>query len=155
MKKVFFALCVSALMLAQNPVVAVNAIAAEESVEDSSENSDTKAAYLISNSYLSISNSNGQLCINGSTIGVTTMASIGFVNISIERSSNGVSGWSHAYGVSNVLNANALRCDFNNKLIDVASGYYYRVVLDHYAKETGWFPRTQSEGNTSNVVYIG
>lgn len=154
MKKVFFALCVVALMLAQNPVMSVNAVAAEESVGDSSENSDTKAAYLISSRYLSISNSNGQLCINGSTVGVTTMASIGFVNVNIERSSNGISGWSHAYGVSNVLNANALSCDFNNMLVNVASGYYYRVVLDHYAKETGWFPRTQSESNTSNIVYI-
>ena len=56
--------------------------------------------------------------------------------------------------VSNFLNTNALRCDFSNKLVDVASGYYYQVVLDHYSKETGWFLRTQSEGKTPNIVYI-
>ncbi len=154
MKKVFFALCATALMLVQNPVMAVNAVVAEEGVEASSGSADAKSTYLISNRYLSVSNSNGQLCIDGSTIGVTTMASIGFVNISIERSSNGYSGWSHAYDVSDVLNTNALSCDFNSKKVTVASGYYYRVVLDHYAKESGLFPRIQRESNTSNAVYI-
>lgn len=154
MKKLFAAFCASALILGQSSMLPVGATSVSEQITEPVESESVKATYLISSKSLAVSNKNGQLCINGSTVGVTTMKSIGFVNIDVERSSNGVSGWSHAYDVDDVLNTDVSRCDFNNKKVNVASGYYYRVVLDHYAKETGWFPRTQSEGNTSNVVFI-
>ncbi len=154
MKKYLAVTCAVALMLGQNSMLLANAVSSEQSATECSKNEE-KATYLIISYSLNVSNSNGQLCINGSTVGSKTMKSIGFVDIDVERSSNGTSGWTHAYDVTDVLNTNALRCDFDNKKVNVTSGYYYRVVLNHYAKETGIFPRTQSVPNTSNVVYIG
>lgn len=104
---------------------------------------------------LSVSNKNGQLCINGTTSADTTMQKIGFTDIVVERSSNGSTGWTSAYTLNDVLNSDALSCKFNNMLVSVTGGYYYRVSCNHYAKETGWFfPRSQSVGNISNAVYI-
>lgn len=153
-KKMLAVLGAVAIIVAQNVMLPVEAAAPVEPTEEVAATENEKATYLIASKSLYVSNSSGQLCINGSTVGVATMKSIGFINIEIEYSTNGVSGWSHYSNLSSVLNTNALRCDFNNRLEPVAHGYYYRVNCDHYAKETGVFPRTQSEPNTSNVVYI-
>lgn len=155
MKKLLAVLCTVMLIPAQIGMLPVSAISTDELVPETVETENVKAAYLISSKSLSVSNSYGKLCINGNTIGVDTMKSIGFTDIEIERSKNGISGWSHAYDIDDVLNSNSNKCYINSKKVSVTSGYYYRVILNHYAKETGLFPRTQSEPNTSNAVYIG
>lgn len=122
----------------------------------SSENNDAviTSVGLIQNYSLAVSNSSGKLCINGSTISEETMKTIGFTNIVVERSSSGTSGWTSAYTLNDVTNSNVKLHRFNNRLVTVTGGYYYRVSCNHYAKETGWLPRTESISNTSNAVYI-
>ena len=111
---------------------------------------------LITSRSLSVSNSSGQLCINGRTVASETMKSIGFTDIQIERSSNGTSGWTAVQYPDDVLASDASSCYFNNYKVSVVKGYYYRVTCTHYAKESGfWFPESESITATSNSVYIG
>jgi len=122
----------------------------------SSENNDAviTAVGLIQYYSLAVNNSSGRLCINGTTSADEAMKTIGFTNIVVERSSNGTSGWTSAYTLNDVTSSNVFAAYITNKLISVTGGYYYRVSCNHYAKETGWFPRTESISNTSNTVYI-
>ena len=83
------------------------------------------------------------------------MAKIGFKNIVVQHSVNGTSGWSDEVPRDDDLAANTFRHSKVNEPITVSGGYYYRIVLDHYAKETGWFfPGSQSITNYSNVVWV-
>jgi hypothetical protein len=83
------------------------------------------------------------------------MAEIGFKNIKIQRSSNGTSGWTDEDTRYPDIITNANYHEKNNESVPVVGGYYYRVVLDHYAKETGWwFPGSQSITGYSNVVWV-
>ena len=112
------------------------------------------ATYLIYSNELTASNTSGKLCINGNTICNYTMKTVAMNNIVVERSSNGSTGWAVVNELGNVTSSNTSTCYITNMQVSVSSGYYYRVTCDHYAKETGWFPKTQSISNTSNTVYI-
>ena len=155
MKRVLFALSVVLVLCMQVIVYPVKAAEQEKPVTETTEDGIVTATYLITSYSLFASNSNGKLCISGSTIATTTMKSVGFTDIIVERSSNGSTGWTAVAFPDDVVNSNASSCYFNNKLVTVTSGYYYRVTCNHYAKQTGWFPKTQSISNTSNAVYIG
>ena len=76
---------------------------------------------------------------------------IGFKDIVVEYSTN-QSNWDTYTTIGDILNSSASSCYLNNYSIPVTNGYYYRVTLKHYAKESGWFGSSQSEPNTSNVV---
>lgn len=152
MKKALSLLC--AVLLTANLTAALPTAAAESA----GETGDVVifSTGLITAHNLSVSNSNGQLCINGDTEASETMKSIGFTDILIERSSNGTSGWSTVFYPDDVLASNAKSCSFNNYMQPVVKGYYYRVTCTHYAKESGiWFPKSESITATSNTVYIG
>ncbi len=151
MKKALSLLC--AVLLTANLTAALpTAAAAAEGTEDAV----ILATGLITVRSLSVSNSNGQLCINGYTQTNENMKSIGFTDILIERSSNGTSGWSTVFYPDDVLASNTNTCSFNNYMQPVVKGYYYRVTCTHYAKESGiWFPKSESITATSNTVYIG
>ena len=152
MKKALSILMAMSLLCAQSLSLCVKA--EEVGVTEScTEEPIITAAYLIENEYLYVSNSNGRLYVYGSTTGVCPMASIGIKDIVVERSSNGTSGWTAVAYPADYLKANVASCEMQ-KWITVSHGYYYRVTCNHYALETGWFPKTQSEGNTSNIVYI-
>lgn len=155
MNRVLLALGMVLILCMQVIAFPVKAAELEEPVTEATEDASVTATYLITGYSLLVSNSNGKLCINGSTIATATMKSVGFTDIIVERSSNGSTGRTPVAYPDDVVNSNASTCYFNNKLVTVTSDYYYRVTLKHYAKETGWFPRTQSEPNTSNAVYIG
>lgn len=152
MKKAWSLLC--AVLLTAN-LTAVLPTAAAESA-DGTENAIILSTGLITDHTLSVSNSSGQLCINGRTASDEVMKSIGFTDIQIERSSNGTSGWTAVQYPSDVLASNTDVCSFNNYKVSVVKGYYYRVTCTHYAKESGfWFPESESITATSNSVYIG
>lgn len=95
------------------------------------------------------------LMIDASTIGYEEMAKIGIVDIVVQHSSDKVN-WVDEVSVSDMLNEDADSFDLYNYGVPVISGYYYRVVVTHYAKEQGWFfPDTQSIENASAAVWIG
>ena len=151
MKKVCSLLC--AVLLTANLTAALPTTAA---TGEGTEDAVIFSTGLIIDHDLSVSNSNGQLCINGYTRADNAMKSIGFTDILIERSNNGTSGWSTVFYPDDVLASNASSCYFNNYMQPVVKGYYYRVTCTHYAKESGiWFPKSESITATSNTVYIG
>ncbi len=152
MKKAWSLFC--AVLLTAN-LTAVLPTAAEESA-DGTGDAVILSTGLITQHSLSVSNSSGQLCINGYTQADETMKSIGFTDIQIERSSNGTSGWTVVQYPDDVLTSDASSCYFNNYKVSVVKGYYYRVTCTHYAKESGfWFPKSESITSTSNSVFIG
>ena len=104
---------------------------------------------------LSITSGTKQISIYANTTSSQTMAKIGFTNISIQRSSNGYSGWTEEIPLNDDLALNSTCNSKNNEQHSVTGGYYYRVVLDHYAKEKGLlFPKSESITNYSNVVWV-
>ena len=152
MKKAWSLLC--AVLLTAN-LTAVLPAAAEES-GDGTGDAVILSTGLITSRSVSVSNSSGQLCINGYTIAGEAMKSIGFTDIQIERSSYGTSGWTAVQYPDDVLASDASSCYFNNYKVSVVKGYYYRITCTHYAKESGfWFPESESITATSNSVYIG
>jgi len=152
MKKAWALLC--AVLLAANLTAALPTAAADGM--DETGDAVILSTGLITSYSVSVSNSSGQLCINGYTMAGQAMKSIGFTDIHVERSSNGTSGWMTVMYPGDVLASNASSCSFNNYTVGVVKGYYYRVTCTHYAKEkTLLFPETESITATSNVVYIG
>lgn len=151
MKKAFLAFGVAGTLAFCVPTMPVKAI--------SSENIQTNttvqpiAEGLIYKYTLSISASNGELIINGSTMSSDTMKSIGFKDIEIECSSDRAN-WSTETSLSDKLSSSSSEYRLTNHSVDVDGGYYYRVTCKHYAKESGLFGSSQSIDNTSNVVYI-
>lgn len=110
---------------------------------------------LISQHSLSGTYGYNTLMIDASTIGSAEMAEIGIVDIVVQHSSDKVN-WVDEVSVSDMLNEDAIDFYLDDYGVPVISGYYYRVVVTHYAKEQGWFfPSTQSIENASTAVWIG
>lgn len=118
-----------------------------------SENNQVHTAGLISNTKLNISSSNKTIYINGTTASNTSMKSIGYKDISIEYSSDGVN-WHREIPVFDLVKSDSSSYYLNNYAVSVKGGYYYHVSLTHYAKESGWFGSSQSVDNTSNSVWV-
>lgn len=153
MKKLISVLCATMLLLASNTMISANADCVPMNATVSSD-AEIQAAGLITNYNLDVSNSNGQLCINGNTSAATNMKSIGFTDIQIEQSSDNKTWKSYDYEIDDVLASGTYFCSFNNRKITVTKDYYYRVTCNHYAKATGLFGKSQSISNTSNSVKI-
>lgn len=115
--------------------------------------SEERATGIISGYYVMVSSSNGNLYINGKTQAYSSMKSIGYKDISIEYSSDGVH-WSEEKTIDDLLQSDSSSYYLNNYSVSVKGGYYYRVKLTHYAKEKGLFGSSQSVENTSNSVWI-
>ena len=114
-----------------------------------------KATGLIMSFSLQISSSYKKIYLTGTTLGTETMAKIGFKNIEVQRSSNGSTGWTKEFDLSDDLATDKRVHYKDEEQHSVSGGYYYRVKLDHYAKETGWFfPSSQSVTNYSNVIWV-
>lgn len=96
-----------------------------------------------------------QLIINGSTVGFEEMAEIGLIDIMVQHSSD-KTNWVDEVPVTDMINEDAYSFFVADYAVPVISGYYYRVVVTHYAKEHGWFfPTTQEITAASSPVWIG
>ncbi len=155
-KKPCSLICACSVLLSCCFTFALNVSAATEPQNTSRVAADdTKAAGLIRTYSLVISASARTVNITAATYGYETMAKIGFTNIEVQRSTNGTSGWTAELTPIDDTVTNAESHTKNNEARSVVGGYYYRVKLDHYAKETGWiFPSSQSITNYSNAVWV-
>lgn len=146
--------CAMLLMVpVQGNVTAVDETTAPNAASSEDAQSVARAAGLISTYTLSCSASTKTLYITGATRGTGKMAEIGFINIDVQKSTDKKS-WSHATTVVNQIATNSDYKSMSNFAVPLKGGYYYRVSLTHYAKETGWFPDEQSVSNTSNAVWV-
>lgn len=110
---------------------------------------------LIISRSLYVSNDSDTIFITSKTLSNNTMAEIGEINIEVQRSSNGINGWTTYTTAPKQTNYNSNAHYLDDYGIDVSNGYYYRVKLTHYAKEQGWFfPDSQSITVTSGVLWI-
>lgn len=135
----------------------INAYAEELNTEMSiiSENQTAQpyATGLISGNSLSCSVGSKTVYINATTKSASSMEKIGFKDIKIQRSSDGVN-WTTEKNVGDLLKQSTSSYGLQNYAVSVKGGYYYRVTLTHYAKESGLFGSSQSISNTSYNVWI-
>ena len=137
-----------------NSIGTINAQATEQTVYETE--IETEAAIttegLISDYSLSISKNGNMLYITANTSAFSIMKKIGFTNIVVEYSTNNNNWYTYDDDFSSQTTSNAYSYSLVNFSVPVENGYYYRVTLNHYAKETGWFGKSQSVPNVSNVV---
>jgi len=131
------------------PVKATN----NKSIQLSSSEDQTRTVGLIYRYEVAVSGKEKKIYINGTTASNNSMKSIGYKDISIEYSSDGVN-WYREMHTFDLLKSYSSSYYLNNYAVSVKGGYYYRVSLTHYAKESGWFGSSQSVENTSNSVWI-
>ena len=148
MKKIVTLLCTACMLINSTSIICM---AAEEPIPKISEQIPEKTAGLITEKRLSISKQGSVLYIYGITKSDLTMKTIGFNSIVIEYSSD-ASNWYNYDTLSNIYNHDTSVCEINGLSQNVVNGYYYRVRLNHYAKEYGLFGNSQTEPNVSNVV---
>lgn len=153
MNKKALALSVASILMYSVPTMPVKAVSSQNMQTVSTDNQ-VRTAGLISKYYISVSSGIKTLYINGETEASGNMKSIGYKDISIEYSSNGVN-WKEEKSIDDLLKSNISSYYLNNYAVSVKGGYYYRVILKHYAKESGWFGNSQSVENTSNSIWIG
>jgi hypothetical protein len=143
-------ICTTILLISH---FSIENVFADEIIMDPEE--EPRSAGLIDYGLLSISSGIQTVYLNAEVYGTATMAELGFKDISIQRSSNGSSGWTEektiADDIAEYMSAHKIRY----KSVSVSGGYYYRVELEFYAKETGWFfPSSESFTGYSNVVWV-
>ncbi|MDE6520911.1 MAG: hypothetical protein K2K91_10745 [Ruminococcus sp.] len=107
---------------------------------------------LIHDCEISVSNRNGELCINGSTISNSIMKTIGIKDIVVERSTDN-ENWSYYKPLDDMLESKSSSKYVKNYTTSVDGGYYYRITCNHYAK-VSTFGSSQTVGNTSNSIWI-
>jgi hypothetical protein len=148
-------LCAVILLFSSGFYVKVNAVDIDSFVTVSDELNNEKAAGLIISFSLSLATDRNLVKITADTIASETMAKIGFTDITIQRRYSGSSSWDDAYTISDQIVTNSVYHVLNNLPVSVDGGFYYRIKLTHYAKETGWFfPSSQSITNYSNESWV-
>lgn len=156
MKNKFLSVMLSGLMLVSMPIQ-MCANAAESNDADALSTENVVSVYtegLIAKYALSCESGSKTVYINASVYGTDTMAKIGFKNIEIQRSSDN-NNWTREKTVPNQIDENEVQKKLSGYSVSVKGGYYYRVVLDNYAKEdTWWFPETQTIEAVSNSVWV-
>ena len=156
MKKKILSVALSALLLAVTPVQFYTNAAEYDNVNVSTTNGGVSvyATGLIATYALSCSAGSKTVYINAEIYGNYTLGKIGFKNIKIQRSSD-QNTWTTEKTVPDKLSEDVMQKKLSKYAVSVKGGYYYRVVLDMYAKEdTWWFPDTQSVTVTSNSVWV-
>ena len=153
MIKKFLTLCVVGLLTYNMPSMPVKVVSNTKNTVTMSNSDNTKTVGLISKCSLSIVDSNKAIKLLGKTESNTVMKSIGYKDISIERSSDNIH-WSEEKPIDDLLKSDSSSYYLNNYSVSVKGGYYYRVTLTHYAKESGLFGSSQSVSNTSNSVWV-
>ena len=110
---------------------------------------------LISHYNASLSSGNKRVLLDAFVEATDVMAKIGFKNIKIQQSTSSTGSWTNYFEPSDQIAENRRSHSLDDFLVAVPSGYYYRVQLTFYAKETGWFfPDSESITVTTNVVYV-
>ncbi|MDE7365293.1 MAG: hypothetical protein K2N27_10525 [Ruminococcus sp.] len=144
----FFICCLTLTVTGYSDTTTENANASENDTYTA------KAAGLIDLYSLGCSGDIQTLYITASTKGNEKMAEVGLKNIRIERSSDKVN-WTTERTLSDMILESESVYNISKEGFSVEGDYYYRVTLEHYAKEdTLWFPQEQTVENTSFVVYV-
>jgi hypothetical protein len=154
LKKIFAVMCM--IGIAAN-VCTMHSFAetVSESAVAASADDNTRTEWLIQSYHLSISAGTKCIYVTASTVGTGVMAEIGFTDIEVQRSSNGYSGWTPYLLPNDATDEDTISFDWYNHCINVVHGYYYRVALNHYARESNWpWSDEQSVPDTSNAVYV-
>ena len=153
MKKKFLSLGTAFLMALAVGAQPLNVSASEmdAGLQYEEENDFEKAGGLISKYYLSITAATKSISINAQTKSNSIMSSIGFINISVQRSSDGTS-WTEESSIVDQLGHNTTSKSLSGYIKPVTGGYYYCVQLEHYADNGSG--TTQSVPNTSNIVWV-
>ena len=139
-------------MPVQNYTMATNEVSEIISPIESGEI--TYAVGLIERSTLSCEGDSKTVYINAAIYGTDTMAKIGFKNIKIQKSSD-KNNWTTEKTVPDKISEDTMQKILSKYSVSVNGGYYYRIVLDNYAKEdTWWFPDEQTVEAISNSVWI-
>lgn len=112
------------------------------------------AEWLITNHALSCSSAKKTVKITAKTSASSSMAKIGFKDIIIQKSSDNVHWSDSSENVDDMLKSSASVYYLSDYSVSVSGGYYYRVKLTHYAKESGLFGSSQSVSNTSNSIWV-
>lgn len=107
---------------------------------------------LIKSRSLTVSNDSDTVFITTTTTSLGAMQKIGVIDIEIQQSANGVNGWSVYTTVSDKTNSGVSYHYLDHYGVDVATGYYYRVKLTHYAKN--YSSTTQSATVTSGIMRV-
>lgn len=128
----------------------VNTKAYENNYPYSDDNTE-RTVGLISKYSLYVSKTGRNLTISGQTKSNSVMASIGFINISVQRSTDGIS-WTEERTVTDKLKSYSTSHSLSDYPVSIDGGYLYRVVCDHYADNGSG--TTQSVSQTSNSVWI-
>lgn len=146
--------CAFVFMLpVQSTVNATDEMAVSAATVEETDGS-TRATGLISTYTLKCTAGTKTVYITGATRGTEVLAKIGFTDIKVQRSSDKVN-WTTEKTVSDKIAEDTDYKSLSNYPVSVEGGYYYRIVLNHYAKEdTFWFPDEQSVSNTSNSVWV-
>ena len=131
---------------AEQPAAAVTAAA---------EDGNTRATGLISFGMVSITSGTRKIDIEAHVYATDVMARIGFKNIRVQHSTDGVSNWETEVILAEKVKSLASSNSITSHTVYVSGGYYYRLVLDYYAKEQGWFfPGSQTLGGQSEVLWV-
>lgn len=111
---------------------------------------------LIQNYTFSKSATANALSLTASVTAIEVMKKIGFINFEIQRSSSSSGSWtSTSYNVPDQIAEDAISNSIVQYPVSVAGGYYYRICLDFYAKEKGWFfPKTQTFHYESTAIWV-
>lgn len=156
MKNKILSIMLSGILMTAIPTQ-INAMAFEESSASdlSIKTGDSvDAAGLISSYAISCTAGTKSVSIFAEVYGTQRLAKIGFKNIKVQRSSD-KSNWTTEKTVSDQISEDAAHKFLSSYQVSVSGGYYYRVVLDNYAKEdTWWFPTTQTVQSISNSVWV-
>lgn len=152
MNTIALALGIASILTYSTPTVNVGAIN-NRTIPITSTDNQIRTEGLIYRYGIEVSSSKQKICINATTISSNSMKSIGFKDISIERSSDNIH-WSEEKPIDDLLKSDSSSYYLNNYSVSVKGGYYYRVTLTHYAKESGLFGSSQSVSNTSNSVWV-
>ncbi len=147
MKKGIMLLCIIALLFNSGNIINVKA----ESMNDDILYENDRTEGLIYQTSLSARLWYGYFSLSGTTNSSSTMAYIGYTDISIQRSSDKIH-WTQEKTIPNILNTNSSSNTLTDYLITVSGGYYYRACLNHYADNGSG--TTQTISNTSNAVWI-
>ena len=155
LKLKIFSIVLAGLLITSMPVQNYTMATNDSEIISNIESSEiTYAVGLIERSTLSCSGGTKTVYINATIYGSDTMAKIGFKNIRIQRSSD-QNNWTTEKTVSNQISEDTMQKFLSNYSVSVNGGYYYRIVLENYAKEdTWWFPDEQTVEVISNSVWI-
>ncbi len=144
----FFICCLALTVAGYSDTATENANATEDNTYTA------KAAGLIDLYSLGCSGDVQTIYITASTNGNEKMSEIGLKNIRIEKSSDEIN-WTTERTLSDMILENESVYNISKQGFSVEGDCYYRVTLEHYAKEdTRWFPKEQTVTNTSFSVYI-